>query len=587
MSSCQSINHQTSPPASHTKGTSKISGVVNLPFGHQVNISTNTTKSDPSSDNFFSQKLYVNQNNFNKINSHSSIAGEFIIRTKKNLSAQSVHQLQVSGYQLNRTGGIPQLGIGFYKISQKNTSSQISTQLLTSIKALPQVIHAEANKTFKITNIPNDTYYPIQWNLRYIQTPTTWSTPTEATVTVAVIDTGITQHPDLSAKILPGIDLITDIESAGDGDGIDYDPTDLAHVTNYHGSHVSGIIAANSHNNQGIAGISQNTNILPVRVIGTKGTGTSIDIYKGVAWAAGYKIEGIKTNQNPAQIINMSLAGQHPCSLELQNLFNQLASQGIITVVAAGNKNMHAYQFSPANCHNVITVGATTSNHKRAHYSNYGSRIDIMAPGGQSNQQITIDGDTWPGGILSTVYNHYTQKPDYQFMHGTSMAAPHVTGALALLISLYPNLSYQQIIEYLKSSAQPITCDYTDGCGAGHLNITKLLKLPSIAPYPNSNPQQQTIYVTAIPQKENGTYDFSLSQTKRISFHQDHAFFELSKLTQGLYKVFSFIDLNQNHQYDNGEPYGNYPSIINLSKHQHLSDLQIQLHSFDQKSARQ
>lgn len=587
MSGCQSISHQNSTLSPHKKGTSTISGIVSPPFGRQFSSSNTKTKSHISSNYHLSNKLHSNKNNFNNIQHQSSIVGEFIIRIKKNISTQSFHQLQVNGYQLNRTGGVPQLGIGFYKISQRKISSQTSLQLLQNINSLPQVIHAEANKIFTVTSPPNDTYYPLQWNLQHIKTHTAWNTSTHPNVTVAVIDTGIIQHPDLNTKILPGIDLITDIESAGDGDGIDYDPTDLATTTNYHGTHVSGIIAANSHNSQGIVGVSHNAKILPVRVIGMAGNGTSIDIYKGVAWAAGYQVEGTKINKNPAQIINMSLAGQHTCSLELQHLFGQLAHQGIITVVAAGNKNMNAYQFSPASCHNVITVGATTSNHKRAHYSNYGSRIDIMAPGGQNNQKVTIDGDTWPGGILSTVYNNHTQQPDYQFMHGTSMAAPHVTGALALLVSRYPNLSYQQIIQYLKSSAQPIHCDDTNGCGAGQLDVTKLLELSHIAPYPKRSPPQQNIYVTALHQKENGTYDFSLSQTKPVLLHKDHATFELDELTYGLYRVFSFIDLNQNRQYDNGEPYGDYPSIINLSSHQHISDLQIQLHSFDQNSTRQ
>lgn len=533
-----------------------------------------------SSPTVLSQQVNTSQSH--TVPASQIISGEFIIRTKPNLSSQSIERLSINGTNLFRTGGIPKLGISFYKATQHKLSQLESRLLLNRIHTLDSVLNAEPNTIFKIDSTPNDQHYPLQWNLRDIQTPSAWKISTGKSTTVAVIDTGITQHPDLNKKILPGIDLITDIKSSGDGDGIDYDPTDHATRINYHGSHVSGIIAASSNNQQGISGVNWGAKILPVRVIGIQGHGTAIDIYKGVAWAAGYYIEGIKNNPNPARIINMSLSGKYRCSLEIQRLFNQLASEGIMTVVAAGNDNLDAHQFSPASCHNVITVGATNPTQQRSSYSNHGSRIDIMAPGGQNNQSITIDDQIWPGGILSTVYNNQTQQPDYQFMQGTSMAAPHVSGALAILIGLYPHLSYKQVIDHLKTSTQSLSCDIKNGCGSGLLSVAHLLKRAhSIPPKKTILPQDQ-IYITALYQDKNGIDHPSRNKTKLIHHpEKGMASFTLKKLSQGFYRIFSFVDLNQNQQYDNGEPYGHYPALVNAMHHRHLKRLDIQIQNFD------
>lgn len=563
---------QSSPSDSYIDPDSQstLSGTIHLPHSQSSSINSLSQINTPSS---------------HFIPDSQTISGEFIVRTRPGLSLQSINQLNVNGIHLFRTGGIPKLGINFYKTKQSKLSPFESRHLLNHIHTLDHVLHAEPNTIFKITSTPNDQHYPLQWNLRNIQTPSAWKISTGKSTTVAVIDTGITQHPDLDQKILPGIDLITDIKSSGDGDGIDDDPTDYTSHTNYHGSHVSGIIAARSNNQKGISGVNWGAKILPVRVIGTQGHGTAIDIYKGIAWAAGYYVEGIKKNPNPAKIINMSLSGKYPCSLETQRLFNQLASEGIMTVVAAGNDALDAHQFSPAGCYNVITVGATAPNQQRSSYSNHGSRIDIMAPGGQDNQSITIDDQVWPGGILSTVYNNQTKQPDYQFMQGTSMAAPHVSGALAILIGLYPHLSYKQTIDHLKATAQSFPCDIKNGCGAGLLNVAHLLKRAnSIPPKKSISPQAQ-IYITARYQDKNGIYHPSRSKTKLIRYthpKKGRASFTLKNLSKGFYRMFSFVDLNNNQQYDNGEPYGHYPNLINITYHRHLARLDIQIQTFDQ-----
>src|SRR5690625_4717737 len=205
------------------------------------------------------------------------------------------------------------------------------------------------------------------------------------------------------------------------------DSTDPRFNSSFHGSHVAGTIAAATNNNEGVAGVNWHASILPVRVLG-QGGGSMLDVYEGMMWAAGLSISGVPDNPNPARIINMSLGVSNPCEPGVQAFIQQVLQQGVIVVVAAGNAGEDAANMQPANCPGVITVGAVDIGNSRAPYSNYGTVIDVMAPGGYMEEDLNKDG--YPDGVLSINYGDY-QAPygmNYVFEHGTSMAAPHVSG---------------------------------------------------------------------------------------------------------------------------------------------------------------
>ncbi len=289
---------------------------------------------------------------------------------------------------------------------------------------------------------------------------------------VAVIDTGITGHPDLDANILPGYDFISDTFVSRDGDGRDDDPADEgdwnpeanecytdSEVTDssWHGTHVAGTIAAVTNNAVGVAGTAYNAKIVPVRVLGRCGGYTS-DIADAIVWASGGTVSGVPANPNPAEVINMSLGGSGTCSSTYQNAITAAVNRGTTVVVAAGNSAANVSGSVPANCSNVVAVAAITSAGAKASFSNYGSGIDVSAPG-QAILSTLNDGTTTPGSASYASYN------------GTSMAAPHVAGVVALVQSAASTVLTPAAVETLlknTASALPGTC--SGGCGAGIVN---------------------------------------------------------------------------------------------------------------------
>lgn len=309
-----------------------------------------------------------------------------------------------------------------------------------------------------------------------------WGTTRGKGVTVAVLDSGITAHPDLDTNVLPGYDFIAESAFSNDGDGRDSDPTDAGNWTvdnqcftgskatasDWHGTHVAGTIAAIANNNEGIAGVAPEAKIVPVRVLGACG-GFDSDITDGIIWAAGGNVRGVPANQNPAQVINMSIGSEGTCTTPYRQAIAQANKRGSIVVVAAGNNNFDASKSSPGNCEDVINVGATDKNGKRSYFSNYGSRVDVSAPGG--------DRRYWGGGILSTLNAGKTApgKADYAEYQGTSMAAPHVAGIVALMKAVDPKLTYAQAKKVLQSTSQGVECDQS-ACGSGIVNAARAVQ---------------------------------------------------------------------------------------------------------------
>ncbi|MDX5515231.1 S8 family peptidase [Stenotrophomonas sp. RG-453] len=366
-----------------------------------------------------------------------------------------------------------QLAIGPTVVKADRPLDRAEAELLMRrLAADPSVEYVEVDQLMQATLVPNDTRFSEQWGFgtsnASINVRPAWDKATGAGVVVAVIDTGITNHPDLNANLLPGYDFISDAAMARDGGGRDNNPNDEgdwyaanecgsgipASNSSWHGTHVAGTVAAVTNNSTGVAGTAFNAKVVPVRVLGKCGGYTS-DIADAIVWASGGTVSGVPANANPAEVINMSLGGGGSCSTTYQTAINGAVSRGTTVVVAAGNSNTNVSSSVPANCANVIAVAATTSAGARAIFSNYGTGIDISAPG-QGILSTLNSGTTVPGSASYASYN------------GTSMAAPHVAGVVALIQSVAPTaLSPAAIESLLKSTARPLPGACSGGCGAG------------------------------------------------------------------------------------------------------------------------
>lgn len=325
---------------------------------------------------------------------------------------------------------------------------------------------------------------------------TAWAQGTgSAGVVVAVLDTGLTAHPDLDpARLLPGFDFVSDWDStngrgyANDGSGRDDDPTDpgdwvstadrSADASRYadcslqdsswHGTHVAGMIMATSHNATGVAGIDWAARVLPVRVAGKCGASVR-DIVDGMRWAAGLSVcqryadtqdpsagcaQWAPDNPTPARVVNISFGGSAACNDEYQSAIDELWARGVVVVAAGGNE--HASPTRPASCHHVVGVAALNRDGFKASYSNFGAALHIATVGGDDEQ------GRW-GALLAdsgllTLHNLGTTSAGsggYAHHYGTSYAAPVVAGALTLMLAANPSLSAAELRAGLAASARP------------------------------------------------------------------------------------------------------------------------------------
>jgi serine protease len=274
-----------------------------------------------------------------------------------------------------------------------------------------------------------------------------------------------------------GYDFITDPANAADGDGRDGDPTDTGDSTDQssalHGTHVAGIIAADANNGVGVAGLDWNCRLLIARALGiSHGTGVDSDIADAIRWSAGLHVDGVPDNAHPADVINMSFGG-NGFSQTMQDAITDAIAAGSIVVAAAGNLAIDAKDDSPAGLAGVITVGAVDQSKTIASYSNYGSVVALMAPGGSPQRDPTTG---TPMGVLSTIElvgSGFT----YTYYAGTSQATPFVAGAVSLMRAVHPHMSAAEAKRILQASADPSAqCanpddPTTQGCGAGLLDV--------------------------------------------------------------------------------------------------------------------
>lgn len=289
----------------------------------------------------------------------------------------------------------------------------------------------DINNNFLFT--PNDKLYlDYQWNLPSISTEQGWEkTRGNEDVIIAVIDTGIDfNHPEFKDKLVTGYNVIYPDKPPTDDDG--------------HGTHVAGIISANTNNDEGIAGITWFNKIMPIKVLDQSGAGTLFDVAEGIFWAT----------DHGAKVINLSL-GNYAESFYLHDAIRYAYSKDVVLIAAAGNDSISDLGY-PASYSEVIAVGAVNYNKRLAEFSNFGPYIDVVAPG------VNI-ASTYP-------------KFEYASLSGTSMACPHVSGLVGLIRANNPNLHNKEIAEIIMKTATDIGSPGKDQYyGYGEINIEKAI----------------------------------------------------------------------------------------------------------------
>lgn len=436
--------------------------------------------------------------------------------------ADSLQAFDASG--LSRTAYMPMTvfrpmsnGAHVIKLDQPVTLSEARVIAERLMRNDSSVEFAEPDRIMYPTAVtPADPdYATFQWHyfapagadLGGANLPNAWAvTQGSDTINVAVIDTGYRPHADLGTAVLSGYDFITEIPRANDGDGRDADAQDPgdwvaanecgagspASNSSWHGTHVAGTIAAAMNNGIGGTGVAPNVRILPVRVLGKCG-GLTSDIIDGMRWAAGLAVAGAPANPNPAQVLNMSLGAAGLCSALFQSAVNDVVNAGKVIVAAAGNDSSSVN--SPANCTGVITVTAHAIDGDNAWYASFGTEVAISAPGGgcgtlTRSAATCTDFSSANGLGVYSLMNTGTTIPgadSYSAKRGTSMAAPHVAGVVALMLSIKPTLTPANIKSYLQSSARAhpagTYCTTTPGvCGSGLLDAAGALNAIPAAP---------------------------------------------------------------------------------------------------------
>jgi serine protease len=520
------------------------------------------------------------------------VPGEVIVKFKNDLMLQS---LSAGGTRLQAVKALAMTDARLYRAS--NLSQEETRHLATELSKRIDVEYAHPNWILQVYKRPDDEFYGAQWHYEAMNLPAAWDIEDGSSreITIAVVDSGIVNHPDLALRRLPGYDFISDPAIAGDGNGRDNNPQDEGGESGFHGSHVAGTIGAETDDGAGVAGVNWNARILPVRALGVTGGGTFTDILEGLVWSAGFQLQGVSLPPAPspsARVINLSLGGNigGVCPPDAASIFQQLAAEGIIIVVAAGNANEDMSTTFPANCANTITVGATGPTGARAPYSNFGDGIEVMAPGGDITKVFTFNGRKFPAGVLSTVLNGST--PDFTFYQGTSMASPHIAGLVSLMLARDPSLTFSSIVSRLQNAATPLSSSAcgTGGpasdCGAGFVDAAAALSgtsggggtPPTAPPTINTDIYAFAFYcLTTTCFDANGRLSVDESKSVSVAVEQTKSAqpYTVDDLPQGLYIMAAWQDIDGNVEVDDSDPFGVFPTPVPLSASQDRANINI------------
>ncbi len=394
-------------------------------------------------------------------------------------------------------------------------SGTTSAALAARLAQESDIEYAVPDERRQIVAAPNDPLYADgvpgngpavgQW---YLRAPTAmvksslnvepaWQKTTgDPGIVVAVVDTGVRyEHPDLLAvgaggNLLPGYDMVSDPLRANDGDGRDADASDpgdwvtqaeLDQVggpfyqcasaprnSSWHGTQVSGLIAALTDNGIGMASVGRNVRVLPVRALGKCG-GYDSDIIAAMRWAAGLFVPGAPLNTTRAHVINLSVGGAGACTAAYQSAVSEILAAGTVIVAAAGNSAGHAV-ITPANCSGVIAVAGLRHTGTKVGFSNLGAEVAVAAPGGNCVNTAAGSPCLYPilttsnSGTTTPLASIYTDSFDISV--GTSFASPLVAGTVALMLSARPSLSPQQVKATLQATARPFPVGNVDANGA-------------------------------------------------------------------------------------------------------------------------
>lgn len=414
------------------------------------------------------------------------------------------------------------------------------------LRADPRLAHVARDTREQRLNVtPNDARYGEQWWLQAVAaagTPgtaantgvpgftTAWQRSTGnprsgSGAIVAVLDSGITSHPELNARLVPGYDFVTDAIYAADGNGRDNDPADAGDaitaadraanpaafaqcpsvpVSSWHGTVIAGQVAATTQNVEGVAAVNWFGRFMPVRVAGKCGASVA-DIVDGMRWAAGLPVAGVPANPNPARVLVLGYGSIDSCDVNSADanvaatarLYTQAISEvratGAMVIVAAGNQRQSVGR--PAACTGAFAVTALGREGWKANYANLGSAVALAAPGGDGNVGATCDRELADSGIVSTGNLGSTTpgQAGYVAASGTSFAAPMVAATAALMLAVEPALTVGQLEDGLRRSARPFVnvpllgnCSLADNrarcacttatCGAGMLDADEALR---------------------------------------------------------------------------------------------------------------
>jgi len=426
------------------------------------------------------------------------VPGEMIVKTR----STAPQALSRPGSNRARLEKIPDMGLQaqtaqttskpphLASLARRNPKAYRKRMTLEAIKARrkdPDVEYAEPNYLRYPLRSPDDPEFSRQWHYQSIDLPQAWDTTVGLSddtprPLVAVIDTGLVlEHPEFEGQegqegqLVDGFDFISDPENARDGDGRDPDPSDPGDSetpgeSSWHGTHVAGTVAAASDNTLGVAGVAWGAQIMPLRALGLNG-GSSLDILEAARFAAALPNDTGTVPERRADIINMSLGGTGFSEFEAEE-YRKIRDAGVIIVASAGNDSSTSLRF-PAGYESVLSVGATNGDGTRAAFSNTDNDLDLAAPGGAENAGF----GSGPG-IFSTFANDESGiiEPSLAYSQGTSMAAPHVSGVLALMKDIDPGMTPDEVDRALAAGA--MTDDLGDPgrdpeFGYGQINANK------------------------------------------------------------------------------------------------------------------